>query len=70
MVVALVVALGSGCGIGQWLWHWAVVVAQLVERSLQTQEIRGSNLVIGKFYLLLTAAKNCFEKTKIKKKRP
>ena len=29
----------------------AVVVAQLVERSLPTPEIRGSNPNIGKFYL-------------------
>ena len=28
---------------------WAVVVAQLVERSLPTTEVRGSNPVIGKF---------------------
>ena len=27
---------------------WAVVVAQLVERSLPTPEVRGSNPVIGK----------------------
>ena len=30
---------------------WAVVVAQLVERSLPTPEIRGSNPNIGKLYL-------------------
>ena len=29
----------------------AVVAAQLVERSLPTPEIRGSNPVINKFYL-------------------
>ena len=29
----------------------AVVVAQLVERSLPTPEMRGSNPVIAKFYL-------------------
>ena len=50
---------------------WAVVVAQLVERSLPTPEIRGSNPVIGKllyrtFNCLSTV--NCIEKTKIKKK--
>ena len=28
--------------------EWAVVVAQLVERSLQIPEVRGSNPVIGK----------------------
>ena len=47
-----------------WL-VWAVVVAQLVERSLLTPEIRGSNPDIGK-----TLSTNCtIEKTKIKKKR-
>ena len=30
---------------------WAVVVTQLVEWSFLTQEYRGSNTVIGKFYL-------------------
>ena len=44
--------------------NWAVVVAQLVERSILTPEIRGSNPDIGK--ILST---NCpTEKTKIKKK--
>ena len=33
--------------ISQWLWFWAVVVAQLVERSLLTPEIRDSNPVIS-----------------------
>ena len=28
--------------------HWAVVVAQLVERLLPIPEVRGSNPVIGK----------------------
>ena len=46
-------------------------MAQLVERSLPTPEIRGSNPVIGKllyrtFNCLSTV--NCIEKTKIKKK--
>ena len=42
-----------------------MVVAQLVERSLPTAEIRGLNLIIGK--ILST---NCIiEKMKIKKKR-
>ena len=45
----------------------AMVVAQLVERSLLTPEICGSNPVISKFYLPIT---NCIEKTKITKKRP
>ena len=45
---------------------WAVVVVQLVEWSLPTPEICGSNLVFGK--VLPT---NCIiEKTKIMKKRP
>ena len=30
--------------------HGAVVVAQLVERSLPIPEVRGSNPVIGKIY--------------------
>ena len=50
---------------------WAVVVAQLVERSPPTPEIHGTNPVIGKllsvlFYLFNV---NCVEKTKIYKKR-
>ena len=45
---------------------WAMVVAQMVERSLPTPEIRVANQDIGK--ILST---NCTkEKTKIKKKRP
>ena len=48
---------------------WAVVVAQLVERSLLTPEVRGSNPVIGNnLYWIFSV--NCIEKTKIKKKRP
>ena len=48
----------------------AEVVAQLVERSLLTPEIRGSNPVIGKI-LSTKFIKHCLaEKTKIKKKRP
>ena len=31
--------------------NWEVVVAQLVERSLPTPEVRGLNPVIGKIYL-------------------
>ena len=47
----------------------AVVVAQLVERSLPIPEVRGSNPVIGKkLYWIFTVI--CIEKTKIKKKRP
>ena len=46
-----------------YIVHWALgknfiwrteVVAQLIERLLPTAEIRGSNSVIGKFYLLST----------------
>ena len=40
-----------------------MVVAQLAERSLPTQEVRGKNPDIGQKYLPLTV-----EKTKIKKK--
>ena len=36
-------------------------MAQLVERSLLTPEVRSSNSVIGKIY-----TDNCIEKTKIK----
>ena len=53
-------------------YYWVVVVAQLVERSLPTPEIHGSNPVISKLlyrtFNCLSAA-NCIEKTKIKKKK-
>ena len=49
----------------------AVVVAQLVERSLPTSEIRGSNPDNGKiFYIRISTNCNKIEKTKIKGKRP
>ena len=52
---------------GPWIstnMNGAVIVAQLVERSLPTPEIHGSNLDIGKILFA-----NCtIEKTKIKKK--
>ena len=50
---------------------WAVVVVQLVERSLPTPEVRGSNPVIGKIYIEQLLTVNCVlvEKTKIKQKR-
>ena len=52
---------GSGCGV------WAVDVAQLLERSLPTPEVRSSNPAIGKLsYGMFTV--NCIEKTKIKEK--
>ena len=47
----------------------AVVVAQLVERSLPIPEVRGSNPVIGKKIIEHLFTVNCIEKTKIKKKR-
>ena len=37
--------------INQNIICWAVVVAQLVKRSLPIPEVRGSNPVIGKIYL-------------------
>ena len=43
-----------------------MVVAQLVERSLPTPEVRGSKPVIDEFVYLSTI--NCIVKTKIKKK--
>ena len=43
-------------------FYWAVVVAHLTERSPPTQEIRGSNPVIGNL-----SSVNCVDKTKIKK---
>ena len=49
---------------------WAVVVAQLVEWLLPIQEIRGSNPVISKNYIVHLFGVNCFEKKKIKKKMP
>jgi len=39
----------------------AVVVAQLVERSLPTPEVRSSNPVIGKIYVAFNTV-NCIEK--------
>ena len=48
---------------------WAVVVAQLVERSLAIPEDQGWNPVIGKIYIEHLFTVNCIEKTKIKKKR-
>ena len=43
----------------------AVVVAQLVERSLSTPEIHSSNPVIGGFIFTFICATNCIEKMKI-----
>ena len=39
-------------------------------RVLPVPEIRGSNPVIGKFYLLSNVLYNCIENTKITRKRP
>ena len=48
--------------------NWAVVVVQVVERSLLTPEIRGSNPIIGKV-LYAKFSTNCnIEKMKIKKR--
>ena len=48
---------------------WAVVVAQLVERSLPTPEVRGS-IPIGDINIDQYSTNCNLEKTKIKKKRP
>ena len=46
--------------------NWAVFVTQLEEQTLPTPEIRSSNSVICKFYLLPKLCyKNSFEKQKI-----
>ena len=42
-----------------------VVVAQLVERSLPTPEVHGSNPVIGKYLLTIYLLLTVLEKTKI-----
>ena len=47
----------------------AVIVAQLVERSLPIPEVRNSNPVISKFCIEHLVTVNCIEKTKRKKKR-
>ena len=44
--------------------HLAEVVAQLVEQLLPTQEVRGSNLVIGKFYI-----EHCLLSTVLKRRK-
>ena len=46
-----------------------MVVAQLAEWSLPIQEVRGSNLVIGKFLFRAFIYFNCIEKTKTKKEK-
>ena len=47
-----------------------MVVVQLVERSVPTPEICGSNPVIGKNLSANLSTNNIIEKTKIKKKMP
>ena len=49
---------------------WAVVAPQLVEWSLPTPEVRGSNPVISKMYNEHWSKVIRIEKIKIKKKRP
>ena len=49
-------------------FDWAVVVAQLVEWSLPTTEIRGSNSGIGNFIVHQLHGKDCIEKTEINKR--
>ena len=51
-------------------YRQAVVVAQLVERLLQTPEIRGSNPVTGNFIYYQLYQITFIDKAKIKKKRP
>ena len=61
--------LGMRKNLGKQWARWVVVVAHLVERSLLTPEVRGSNPVIGnKNYIEHLLTFNCIEKTKIKKK--
>ena len=43
------------------------VVAQLVEWSLPTTEVLGSNSIIGEIFIHVFTI-NCIEKTKLKKK--
>ena len=49
------------------MFRRAVVVTQLVERSLLTPEICGSNPVIGKFYLLSILLKDLLKRRKQRK---
>ena len=46
--------------------YWAVVVEQLVERSLPTPEIHGSNPAMSKIYMYYRSY--CIEKIKIAKR--
>ena len=48
-----------------------VLLAQLVERSLPTPQVHGSNPVVGNLlYVEYLFTINCIEKTKIKNNRP
>ena len=69
--ITLILYLASETWFGRYIHILLnLVVAQLVERSLLTPEIRGSNPVIGEI-LSTNLSANCItEKTKIKKKRP
>ena len=51
--VVVVVGCSSQKPIQKLTIEWAVVVAQLVERSLLIPEVRGSNPVIGKKLFIL-----------------
>ena len=51
------------------IFCWEVVVAQLVERLLPTQEVRGSNPVIGKNLFIYLFSVNCVLKRRKKEKR-
>ena len=56
---------------GKLIFFRTLVVAQLVERSLPSPEVRGLNPVNGKIYFEhLLSTVNCIEEKKIKKKRP
>ena len=46
------------------IMQWAVVVAQLVERSLPVAEVHGSNPDIGQNYNEHLFIGNCIERTK------
>ena len=48
--------------------HWAVVVAQLVERSLLTPKTCGSNPVMGKCYFLSNCVKSVLKRQKLREK--
>ena len=56
----------------KYYFRWALVVTQLVERSLPTPEVHGSNPVIGKFLCATFVYYQLYfiEKTKINNKRP